>query len=198
MESLENYQPKDVEYILSDEVREEFPLELRFNDCETKKDVMRFVGKNFTVTFPDGEYVTRKMDDHEKAVLRKEYCSLVENVLPERKRMKEEAYEESKRIKKEADEAFSSTLQEISGIAAEVKQGTVETRLKGTDTFCIALAGYYLYYTWNGEAMVLAKATRIEDSSLWSQDDKNREMMRELFGMEFPEAETETDDNADF
>ena len=193
------YVPEDMEFVLDDAVREEFPLALDFKDAQTdeklnsKRDIMRFIGRSFTATFPDTEYVTRYMDNHEKSELRSEYCQLVENLLPERKRNLEEAIEEAKRIKKEAEELYASTLQEINTMAAEVKLGTKEVKLKGSDTFCIALAGYYLTYTWNEKmnVFVLAKATKVTSASLWSSDDNNRDQLRELFGMEFPETEIE-------
>lgn len=195
---LENYTPQELEFIIDEEAKDIFPCELDFinnvnnEHLANKREVLKFVGQNFSATFPDGEYVTRKMDEYEKTTLRGEYCQLVENLLPERKRQLEEALEEAKRLKKEAEELYSLTLQEINIMAAEVKQGKVEARLKSTDTFCMALAGYYLYYTWSEprQVFVLAKATKANDASLWSSDEKNREMLREIFGYEFPENET--------
>lgn len=195
-QNLENYQPENPQYVLDDVVREEFPLELDFINAvqseklETKRDVMRFIGRTFTATFPESEYVTRVMDDYEKGVIRGEYCQLVENILPERKRQLEEALEEAKRMKKEAEERYASALQEVATMAAEVKLGTVEQKLKGTDTFTIALAGYYLTYTWNEakQVFVLAKGYEVEDpTNLFSSDENNRAQMLEFFGCDFPE-----------
>ena len=195
-QNLENYQPENPQYVLDDIVREEFPLELDFINAvqseklETKRDVMRFVGRTFTATFPESEYVTRVMDDHEKGAIRGEYCQLVENILPERKRQLEEALEEAKRMKKDAEERYASALQEVATMAAEVKLGTVEQKLKGSDTFTIPLAGYYLTYTWNEakQVFVLAKGYEIEDpTNVFSSDENNRQQMLSLFGAEFPE-----------
>lgn len=195
-QNLESYQPQNPQYILDDNVREEFPLELDFINAvqseklETKRDVIRFIGRTFTATFPDSEYVTRVMDDHEKGVIRGEYCQLVENLLPERKRQLEEALEEAKRMKKEAEERYASALQEVATMAAEVKLGTVEQKLKGADTFTIALAGYYLTYTWNEakHVFVLAKGYEVEDpTNVFSSDENNRAQMLSIFGAEFPE-----------
>lgn len=194
-QDLENYISENPQYVLSDYVREEFPLELDFKsipneDLRTKRDAMKFVGKTFTATFPDAEYVTRLMDDFEKQAIREEYCQLVENQLPERKRQLEEALEEAKRMKKEAEELYASALQEVATMAAEVKLGTVETKLKGSDTFTIALAGYYLTYTWNEakQVFVLAKGYEVQnESDLWSSDENNRAQMLELFGVELAE-----------
>ena len=197
-QDLENYQPANPEYVLDDHVREEFPLELDFKNLPgqeplpTKRDAMKFIGRVFTATFPEGDYVTRRMDEFEKKNIREEYCQLVENQLPERKRQLEEALEEAKRMKKEAEERYASALQEVATMAAEVKLGTVETRLKGTDTFCMALAGYYLTYTWNEarQTFVLAKGYEIQDNSeIFASDENNREQMLQLFGVELPKAE---------
>lgn len=195
-QDIEGYMPQNPQYVLDDVVREEFPLELDFINAvqseklETKRDVMRFIGRTFTATFPETEYVTRVMDDYEKGAIRGEYCQLVENLLPERKRQLEEALEEAKRMKKEAEERYASALQEVATMAAEVKLGTVEQKLKGTDTFTIALAGYYLTYTWNEakQVFVLAKGYEVEDpTNVFSSDENNRTQMLELFGCEFPE-----------
>ena len=204
-QDLENYSPENPQYVLDDFVREEFPLELDFKgtpteNLETKRDIMRFIGKTFTATFPETEYVTRVMDDYEKRAIRDEYCLLVENLLPERKRQLEEALEEAKRMKKEAEERYASALQEVATMAAEVKLGTVETKLKGTDTFTIALAGYYLTYTWNEakQVFVLAKGYEVKnESDLWSSDENNRAQMLELFGVEFPEVQPKEQDSFD-
>lgn len=203
-QSLENYEPQNPQYVLDDNVREEFPLELDFLNAvqseklETKRDVMRYIGRTFTATFPESEYVTRVMDDYEKGVIRGDYCQLVENLLPERKRQLEEALEEAKRMKKEAEERYASALQEVATMAAQVKLGTVEQKLKGTDTFTIALAGYYLTYTWNEakQVFVLAKGYEVEDpTNVWSSDENNRAQMLELFGCEFPEPQPKVNNN---
>lgn len=195
-QELGSYVPQNPQFVLDDVIREEFPLELDFigavqsEKLETKRDVMRFVGRTFTATFPESEYVTRVMDDYEKGAIRGEYCQLVENILPERKRQLEEALEEAKRMKKEAEERYASALQEVATMAAEVKLGTVEQKLKGSDTFTIALAGYYLTYTWNEakQVFVLAKGYETEDpTNVFSSDENNRQQMLSLFGAEFPE-----------
>ncbi|MGM9685598.1 MAG: hypothetical protein ACI3YI_05150 [Bacteroidaceae bacterium] len=193
------YKITNPQFVIEENVSDEFPNVLDFTPlgCESKKDAMRFIGRNLTVTFPENEYATRKMDDNEKCELRGRYCSLVENILPDRKRQLEEALEEAKRLKKEAEELYSSTLQEINMMAAEVKLGTVEERLKGSDTFCMALAGYYLTYTWNEDrhAFVLAKAVEIPDTTeIFANDENNRQQMLELFGCEFPYSDEEKDD----
>ena len=202
---LENFRPQNPIYVLDEQVKDEFPLELDFKalpneePLPTKRDALRFIGKRFTATFPESEYVTRIMDDFEKKAIREEYCTMVENILPERKRQLEEALDEAKRMKKEAEERYAAALQEVAAMAAEVKLGTVEERLKKDDTFCIALAGFYLTYTWSEpkQAFVLAKAYEIEDNSeIFSSDENNREQMLQLFGMEFQEVERQ-EANAD-
>jgi len=191
-QDLETYAPAQPEYVLTDVVREEFPLELDFKAVEgaqTKRDAMRYIGAKFTAVFPENEYVERRMDDFEKRAIREEYCVLVENTLPQRKRELEEALEEAKRMKKEAEERYAAALQEVYAYAAEVKQGIIETKLKGSETFKIALAGYYLTYTWNEatQTFMLAKGEEIPDcTDVWSSDENNRKMMMELWGCDFP------------
>ena len=194
---MEDYTPQNPQFVLDDYVKEEFPLVLDFKkvpyqNLETKRDMMRFIGRTFTATFPETEYATRVMDECEKQAIRADYCQLVENTLPERKRQLDEALEEAKRMKKDAEELYASALQEVATMAAEVRMGTVETKLKGSDTFTIALGGYYLTYTWNEEreVFVLAKAYEVTDTSdVWSSDENNREQMVQLFNIDIPPRE---------
>lgn len=195
-QELENYTPNNPQFVIDDKVREEFPLVLDFINAvpgerlETKRDAIKFIARTFTATFPETEYVTRVMDDVEKQAIRDEYCQLVEKVKPERKRQYEEALEEAKRMKKEAEERLAAVEQEIESMAAHVNLGTVEQKLKGSDTFTIALAGYYLTYTWNEErqVFVLAKGYEVDDmTDVFSSDENNRRQMLEIFGAEFPE-----------
>ena len=159
---------------------------------KNKADILKFVGKHFTATFPDNELVTRFLDEFEKKNIREEYCTLEENVVPARKLELEEALEKAKKMKKDAEEAYASVLMEVAKYAAEVRRGTVDMRLKSKNVFCIALAGYYLVYNWdaNTEKFLLAKAYAIPDrSEIWANEVKNRESMKEVFGLEFPEVE---------
>lgn len=198
---LKNYVPENIQFVLEDGVKDMFPMELDFlslneeNLCgekplKNKADILKFVGKHFTATFPDNELVTRFLDEFEKKNIREEYCTLEENVVPARKL--EEALEKAKKMKKDAEEAYASVLMEVAKYAAEVRQGTVDMRLKSKNVFCIALAGYYLVYNWdtNTEKFLLAKAYAIPDrSEIWANEVKNRESMKSVFGLEFPEVE---------
>lgn len=109
-------------------------------------------------------------------------------------------------MKKSAEEAYNSILLEIADLAARVKEGTTDFKLSSTETVRIALNGYFLFYSWVDGEMQLVKAQKIPDwdkNSLWSQEDVNREAMKEVFGVEFPEVEkptmnedeTQTDDD---
>lgn len=204
---LKNYTPDNVEYVLDEAVKEQFPLTLDFislgedalqgeKPITNKREAMKFVGKHFTSTFPDNELVTRKLDDFEKMNIRDEYCTLQENEVPIRRQELEEAIETAKKMKKDAEEAYASVLMEVSKYAAEVKRGVAEVRLKSTDVFMFALAGYYLIYKWdaNKNIFVLAKAYEVPDrSEIWATEEKNRQTMKELFGLEFPEPEPVTE-----
>lgn len=200
---LKNYTPTNVEYIIEEDAKELFPLSLDFSSLgenklngekpiTNKRDALKFIGKMFTATFPDNELVTRKLDDFEKNNIREEYCTLEENDVPKRKLELEIAIEKAKKMKKDAEEAYASVLMEVAKYAAEVKLGTVDVRLKAKDTFCIALAGYYLVYSCDNtkEIFVLAKAYEIPDrTELWANEEKNRKAMKELFDLDFPEVE---------
>ena len=73
-----------------------------------------------------------------------------------------------------------------------MKQGTTDFKLSSTETVRIALNGYFLFYSWVDGGMRLVKAQKIPEwdrGGLWSQEDVNREAMKELFGIEFPEVE---------
>lgn len=212
---LKNYTPTNVEYIIEEDAKELFPLSLDFSSLgenklngekpiTNKRDALKFIGKMFTATFPDNELVTRKLDDFEKNNIREEYCTLEENDVPKRKLELEIAIEKAKKMKKDAEEAYAYVLMEVAKYAAEVKLGTVDVRLKAKDTFCIALAGYYLVYSWDNtkEIFVLAKAYEIPDrTELWANEEKNRKAMKELFDLDFPEVEqmdqTSKEENTD-
>ena len=112
--------------------------------------------------------------------------------MPEALQNQLEEYEEAKRMKKAADDRVDACRQRISELAARVKKGTEDFRLKGNTSFCIALYGHYLYFTFIKEEskMVLAKAVKIGEwgeRELWSQEDKNRQAFIDLFEVEFPE-----------
>ena len=142
--------------------------------------------------FPEGELATRQYDTHEIAMIREEYCLKEENDVPKRKQELQETLEAIKAMKKNAEEAYNSILLEIADLAARVKEGTTDIKLSSTETVRIALNGYFLFYSWVDGEMQLVKAHKIPDwdrNTLWSQEDVNREAMKELFGIEFPEVE---------
>ena len=187
---LKGYQPENVEYVLPDYVKELFPAELDFSTAKGAKkfknsaEIINFIAEHFVATFPSGETVMIRN-------IREEYCVMQENEVPKRKLNLEETLEEIKAMKKRAEQAYDSILAEVAKYAAEVKAGTREVALSSKETFCIALAGYYAIYTYdkNKKVFVLAKAFEVIDhSELWANEDKNREAMLNLFGLEFPEA----------
>ena len=198
---LLNYKPESIEYVVDDVVAEQFPQELDFlsldegqlmgdKQLKTKRDVLNFVGKHFTAQFPTDEFAVRKLTDFEIKATRDEYCALTEDLLPVRRAELEEAIEKAKKLKRDAEEAVAAVVQDIAAYAAQVKQGTKELLLKSKDTFSIALAGYYLIYTWDEQkqTFVLANGYEVQDySEIFADDTKNREMMLSLFGAEFPE-----------
>lgn len=205
--NLKGYEPKDVQYVLSDNVKDIFPMELDFTSItykgkkiKTAADAMKLVGKEFNATFPSGETVERNLDEHEITEIREEYCVKTENELPEREKHLEETLELIKSMKKKAEEELAAVRMEIAKYAAQVKHGTQEVRLKTNETFCIALAGYYVYYTYdrNKKKFALAKGFEVPDrTEIWAQEDMNRKAMREFFKLEFPEAEKPEEEKKD-
>lgn len=202
--NLKGYEPKDVQYVLSDNVKDIFPMELDFTsivykgkEIKTATDAMNLVGKEFNATFPSGETVERNLDEYEITEIREEYCVKTEDELPEREKHLEETLELIKSMKKKAEEELAAVRMEIAKYAAQVKCGTHEVRLKTNETFCIALAGYYVYYTYNRnkKKFVLAKGFEVpERTEIWAQEDMNRKAMKEFFKLEFPEAEKPEDE----
>lgn len=196
LSNLKGYQPEVIQFVLEESVKEKFPIELDFKTIEGKElkgadDVIKFIGENFVATFPENESVERHLDDFEISNIREEYCILQEEEVPKRKQSLEETLEQIKMMKKAAEQAYDSILMEVANYAAQVKQGTKEMRLKSTETFCIALAGHYLIYTYckSKGVFVLAKAFKLPggQKELWAQEDKNRQSMMDFFGLEFPE-----------
>lgn len=204
LSDLKGYQPQDIQFILEESVKEKFPTELNFSEIQgfnlnSASDAIKFIGENFVATFPENESVERHLDDFEISNIREEYCVLQEDEVPKRKQMLEETLEQIKMMKKKAEQAYDSILMEVANYAAQVKQGTKEMRLKSTETFCIALNGYYLIYTYSKASgkFVLAKGFKIPLGSkeLWAQEDMNRKSMLEYFGLEFPEPKSENNED---
>lgn len=209
--NLKGYVPKEINFVLDDVVKEKFndiavldfsKIEGKSSKLKNADSIIKFVGDNFTATFPENETVMRKMDEFEINNIREEYCLMQENEVPVRRQNLEETLEEIKLMKKRAEQAYDSILAEVAKYAAQVKEGMQEMRLKSTETFCIALAGYYLYYTWDKEkkVFVLAKAFKVPkggEKELWAMEDKNRQSVKELFGVEFPENEKPEESDED-
>lgn len=204
---LKGYEPKEKEFLVQDQLKEMFPQELDFAKAKGAKmnsvlDAIKFIGDNFTATFPVGETAMRKLDDFEIYNIREEYCVMQEEEVPKRKQELEETLEEIKVMKKRAEQAYDSILAEVAKYAAEVKAGVKEVQLVSKETFCIALAGHWLIYTYDRKkkVFVLAKALEVQDASeIWANEEKNREAMLNLFGLEFPETSKpeQDDDNTD-
>ena len=193
---LEEYQPQEVEYVVEDEIKEKFPQVLDFNGVEdagtTLKQQISFISRTFTSIFPEGQSAMRLLDQYEKNAIREEYCIIQEEILPKL----QEKYLDLRHQMKDAEDELKAKSQEINRYAMEVRAGVREQRLKGSETFQISLGGYYLTYTYDEtlKAFKLAKAFEIPDrNELWANDERNREVMLELFGMEFGE-ENEIDD----
>ena len=88
----------------------------------------------------------------------------------------------------------------IADYASMVELGTKEYKLSSTNTVMFALNGYYLYYSWIDGQMKLVKAFPIPEydrSSLWSQESNNRQAMKDIFGLDFPEVKREVSQEDD-
>lgn len=190
---LKNYRPAKIDFVLDDKAKETFKDVLVLcKGAKSSKEPLKVFKEKFNCLFPDGELATRQYDAHEIAMIREEYCLKEENDVPKRKQELQETLEAIKAMKKNAEEAYNSILLEIADLAARVKEGTTEFKLSSTETVRIALNGYFLFYSWVDGEMQLVKAHKIPDwdrNTLWSQEDVNREAMKELFGIEFPEVE---------
>lgn len=190
---LKNYRPVKIDFVLDDKAKETFKDVLVLcKGAKSSKEPLKVFKEKFNCLFPEGELATRQYDAHEIAMIREEYCLKEENDVPKRKQELQETLEAIKAMKKNAEEAYNSILLEIADLAARVKEGTTEFKLSSTETVRIALNGYFLFYSWVDGEMQLVKAHKIPDwdrNTLWSQEDVNREAMKELFGIEFPEVE---------
>lgn len=196
--NIRDYQPEVIEFVLSESIKEKFPLTL-FDGARNADEIVKIVNEKFNALFPENEVAIRSMDDYEVREIREEYCIRQENDVPKRMQELQETLDLIKRLKREAEEKYNSCLSEIRDLAAKVKDGTKEYQLSSKNTIRIALNGYYVFYSWVNDKFQLVKADRIPEwdkRSLWSQEDKNRQAMYELFGYEFPEVEILTDDES--
>lgn len=195
---LKDYRPEKIDFVLDDKAKETFKeVMVLFKGAKSSKEALKVFKEKFNCLFPDGELATRQYDEHEISMIREEYCLKEENDVPKRKQELQETLEQIKTMKKAAEEAYNSILLEIADLAARVKQGTTDFKLSSTETVRIALNGYFLFYSWVDGEMKLVKTQKIPDwdrNTLWSQEDVNREAMKELFGVEFPEVEKPTMD----
>lgn len=193
LSDLKDYRPSKIEFVLDDKVKETFGEVLTIcKGSKTSKEALKVFKEKFNCLFPEGELASRSYDAHEISMIREEYCLKEENDVPKRKLELEQTLEQIKSMKKAAEEAYNSILLEIADLAARVKEGTTDFKLSSTETVRIALNGYFLFYSWVDGEMQLVKAQRIPEwdhNSLWSQEDVNREAMKEIFGVEFPEVE---------
>lgn len=193
LSDLQDYRPEEIEIVLDESVKEKFGEVLEiFSGAKNFKDVVKIVNDKMNTTYPENEVFNRKLDDYEIRNIREEYCKIQEDELPEAIKAQLDAYDQAKRMKKDADDDLNSVRLRISDLAARVKNGTEEMRLKTNESFCIALNGYYLYFGWIDGKVKLAKAVKIPEwdkQTLWAQEDRNRAAMKDLFGIEFPEVE---------
>lgn len=190
---LKNYRPAKIDFVLDDKAKETFKdVMVLCKGAKSSKEPLKVFKEKFNCLFPEGELATRNYDTHEISMIREEYCLKEENDVPKRKQELQETLEAIKAMKKNAEEAYNSILLEIADLAARVKDGTTDFKLSSSETVRIALNGYFLFYSWVDSEMKLVKTQKIPDwdrGGLWSQEDVNREAMKELFGIEFPEVE---------
>lgn len=189
--NIKNYRPESIEFVLSAKVKDMFPNVL-FEGAENPEEIVKIVNEKFNALFPENEVAIRKMDEHEILEVREEYCLKQENDVPKRMQELADAIDTAKRMKKDAEDRYESLLQEIRNLAAMVKDGTKEFQLSSTNTARMALNGHYCFYSWVDGKFQLVKADKIPEwdkRSLWSQEDRNRQAMMELFGFELPEVQ---------
>lgn len=206
LQDIKNYCPDEIDFVLSDEVKEKYAevLEL-FEDATDIEEVITKVNEYFNAEFPTNEVAERFIDEFEKMNIREEYNKIVEEELPVAEKEQLDAIDRAKRIKKEADDALLSVRNRIKELAARVTDGKEDYKLSSKNTFRIALNGTYLTYSWVDGKVKLTKAERVPDwdkNKIWAQEDRNRKGMEELFGIKFPEVErpqqkVEDDDDDD-
>ena len=193
--NIQNYRPETIEFVLSDKAKELFPQTL-FDGADNPEEIVRIVNEKFNALFPENEVAIRRMDEHEILEVREEYCLKQENEVPKRMIELAEAIDQAKRMKKDAEDRYESLLSEIRDLAAMVKTGTKEFVLSSTNTIRLALNGYYCFYSWVDGKFQLVKTDVIPEwdkRSLWSQEDRNRQAIIELFGIFLPEVEKPED-----
>lgn len=121
MAIIKDYEPEELQFVLPEAVREQFPLELQFEKAESEKDILKAVNEHFNALFPENEMATRYMDDVEKSDLRGKYCKIVEQDLPKAEDALLNAKEEAKRIKSDAEERLNSLHKQVNDYAAKVQ-----------------------------------------------------------------------------
>lgn len=191
LSNIKDYRPSEISFVVSEKVKELFPKVL-FEGADNPDEVIRIVNEKFNALFPENEVAIRKMDEYEIGEVREEYFLKQENEVPKRQMELAEALGTAKRMKKEAEDRMANILAEICDLAAMVKEGTKEFVLSPTNTARLALNGYYCFYSWVDGKFQLVKADKIPEwdkRSLWLQEDRNRQAMLELFGIELPEVE---------
>ena len=193
LEALKDYRPDEIDFVLSDEVKERFGEVLHlFDGADDVEKVIDKVNEYFNAEFPTNEVAQRFIDEYDKQNIREEYNQIVEEELPVAEAEQLDAIDRAKRIKKEADDNLLSVRNRIKELAARVTDGKEDIKLSSKNTFRIALAGHYLTFSWVDGRVVLAKASKVPDwdkDKIWAQEDRNRKGMEELFGIKFPEVE---------
>lgn len=199
LKDLDGHRPEKIDFCLTESQKEMFKDVLVLCDgAKNSKEPLKLFHDKFNALFPDDEIVDRKYDSFEIHAIREEYCIKQENDVPKRKEELETVLAQIKTMKKNAEESYNSALLEVSDLAARVKQGTTEFRLPSTETVRIALNGHFLFYAWVDGKFQLCKVTKIPEwdrGGLWAQEDTNRQAMKEIFGVEFPEIEMPKNDN---
>lgn len=208
LQDIKDYRPADIDFVLSDEVKEKFAEVLvLFPGAENIEEVIAKVNEYFNAEFPSQEVARRYIDEFEKENIREEYNKIVEDELPVAETEQLDAIDRAKRIKKEADDNLLSVRNRIKELAARVTDGKEDFKLSSKNTFKIAIFGHYLYYSWVDGRVKLVKAEKIpawDKNKIWSQEDRNRKGMEELFGIKFPEVampeseDVDDDDDDDY
>ena len=202
--NIKDYRPEKIDFVLSDKSKEIFPQVL-FEGADNPEEIIGIVNEKFNALFPENEVAVRKMDEYEINEVREEYCLKQENEVPKRQIELAEALDKAKRMKKDAEDRMANILAEICDLAAMVKTGTKEFNLSSTHTIKLALNGHYCFYSWVDNKFQLVKTEIIPEwdkRSLWSQEDRNRQAMIDLFGIVLPEVEKpneeDIEENEDF
>lgn len=185
MIDLKDYVPEEIQFKLPTTIK--FP-EIIFPDCVCMDDVKKKLSEHFVTIQEKDVIANRMMDNYEISTVRANYGEIAEEQMPELEAQFESLKAEFNAAKKDFEAKISSLHTQFKDLVNLAKKGIKDYPLKMTDTFRIPVMGYYLYYSWVGEAFRLALVQEIpkhEYNDLFNSGEKNQEAFKSL-GYDLP------------